>query len=89
MSRRNRILLPLVFLVFALYIVYLTFNIAEYKVEVCMEFQGVKACRTASGATREDALSTAKNNACAQLTSGMTNTMRCTAQEPVSVEWLD
>jgi hypothetical protein len=89
MSKTSRWLLPLIFIAFVGYIVYSTMSVGQFRCRVCMEFQGATACRTASGATKEDALKTAKDNACAQLTSGMGNVRQCDAQEPVSVEWIN
>jgi len=89
MSKSARLVLPAIFLAFVGFLVYSTFHLDQVRVHVCMEFEGKQACKTASGATREDALQTAKTNACGELTSGMGNTRRCAAQEPVSTEWLD
>ncbi|MEJ2079600.1 MAG: hypothetical protein P8Z74_16610 [Acidobacteriota bacterium] len=88
MKKSTRIILPLIFLAFVAYIVYTTTTLSQVKCRVCMEFDGNVACRTASGATRKDALDAAKQNACAQLTSGMTNSRICTAREPVNVDWV-
>lgn len=89
MNKRSRWILPIVFLAFVGFVIYSTMNSNQVRCRVCMEFQGSSACRSASGATKEDALTAAKDNACAQLTSGMGNIRRCVAQEPVSVEWID
>jgi hypothetical protein len=43
----------------------------------------------ASGTTREQAVRTATDNACALIASGMTESMACTSAPPVSVKWLD
>jgi len=53
--------------------------------EVCVTFAGRSACRTAAGATREEAVRTATDNACAFLASGMTDSIRCTNTPPTSV----
>jgi hypothetical protein len=50
-----------------------------------MEFRGGTACRTASAETREDAIRTAADNACAQLVSGMTDSIACTQTPPKSI----
>jgi hypothetical protein len=50
-----------------------------------MEFRGSTACRTASAETREDAIRTAADNACAQLVSGMTDSIACTQTPPKSI----
>jgi hypothetical protein len=53
-----------------------------------VSFNGGRDCRTASAANREEALRTAVSNACAQLASGVTDSVRCENTKPDSVEWL-
>ncbi|MCC6585195.1 MAG: hypothetical protein IT168_00625 [Bryobacterales bacterium] len=62
-----------------------TRNLSAYRVEVCMEYQGRSACRTAAGATREQAERTARDNACALIASGMTDSIACQNTAPQSV----
>jgi len=57
----------------------------RHRVEVCMEYRGQTACRTAAGPTREEAIRTAADNACALLASGMTDSMQCGRTQPKSV----
>ena len=57
--------------------VYSSMNLSSHRVEVCIDFQGRQACKTASGETRENAIRTAATNACAFLSSGMTDSMAC------------
>jgi hypothetical protein len=61
----------------------------EYRVEVCVAFHGANQCRTASADTQDHALRSAQSNACALLVSGVTETMQCEHQDPVSVKWLE
>ncbi len=62
---------------------------SRYRVEVCVEFQGRSACRTAAAATEQNALRTAQENACALVSSGVTDSMQCgNYNKPVSVKWL-
>jgi len=68
--------------------VYSSMDLVGYRVEVCKEFQGRSACRIASGANREAALRTASDNACALISSGMTDSIACQGTTPVSVKWL-
>ena len=75
------ILLPI-----AGFVVYSSFQVSSVECEVCVRFEGRESCRTASAAAREEALRAAVDNACARLTSGMTDTMRCQRGEPASVE---
>ncbi len=62
---------------------------SQFRVEVCMEFQGRSDCRTASGPTEQQALRTATENACALISSGMTDSIACGNTPPKSVRWLD
>lgn len=69
-------------------IAYSTMNMARYRVEVCMQFDGRQACKKTAGQTQDYALHTAKSNACADIASGVTDSMACERSEPVSVKWL-
>jgi hypothetical protein len=68
-------------------IIYSSMNLARQRVEVCMQFNGNTACRTAAGSTKEFALRTATSNACAQISSGVTDSIACERSEPVKVTW--
>jgi hypothetical protein len=69
-------------------IVYSTMSsLGGQRVEVCVQFNGNSACRTASGSTKEFALRTATSNACAQIASGVTDSMACERSEPTKVTW--
>jgi len=76
-------------LVVVAFLVYSSMHIAQYRVEVCIAFHGGNQCRTASADTQEHALRSAQSNACALLVSGVTDTMQCEHQDPVSVKWLE
>lgn len=82
----------LVGIVFALivlgYIVYSSMNLAGHKVEVCITFNGRANCRTASGASEEFARRTATTNACADIASGVTDSIACENTPPNSVKVL-
>ena len=65
-----------------------TMSLAQYRVEVCMDYQGRSSCRTAAGSTEEFALRTATGNACALIASGVTDSMGCERTTPRSVRWL-
>jgi hypothetical protein len=58
-------------------VVLATMGQAAYRVEVCMEFQGASSCRTASASTKPQAERTARENACAQIASGVTDRIQC------------
>ena len=61
----------------------------EVSCEVCIEFRGRTACREALGPTHEEAVRTATDNACAFLSSGMTDTVACQNTPPTSVRCTD
>ncbi len=67
---------------------YSTVSLAKFRVEVCMEFKGNTSCRTASGSTQEFALRTATTNACATISSGVTDSIACDQSTPQKVTWL-
>jgi hypothetical protein len=69
-------------------IVYSSFNLAGHRVEACMAYKGNAACRTVSGASEADARRTAISNACAQIASGMTDSMACEQSTPTKITQL-
>ncbi|GIU74481.1 MAG: hypothetical protein KatS3mg004_1568 [Bryobacteraceae bacterium] len=88
--KRERLVLIAVagFAALAALMTWMMLGARRYRVEVCMEFGGRTACRTASGPTREEAVRTAADNACGLLASGMTESMRCSHSQPKSVRVL-
>jgi hypothetical protein len=66
-------------------IVFSTLSLGGQACEVCMEYQGMSRCRTAHGSTREEAIKTATENACAFLSSGVTDSIACNNTPPKSV----
>ena len=83
---RNLITGLVVVAVVALLMVWGMQGVANVECEVCIEFKGQERCRTAQGSSRDEALRTAINNACAELTGSMAETIQCERSEPVSVE---
>jgi hypothetical protein len=71
-----------------LLVLYSTLGNAKFRCEVCVAYQGRNACRTAAAATQEQAERTAKENACAQIASGVTDSIACDNTTPISVIWL-
>jgi hypothetical protein len=69
-------------------IIYTTMGNAKYRCEVCITFHERSACRTAAASTEAQALRTATENTCAQLASGVTDSMQCESTPPSSVVWL-
>ena len=77
----------LFFLAIVAVIIYSTMNLSRYRVEVCMQFNGRTSCRTTSGSTEEFALRTAMQNACAEIASGVTDSIACEHSQPLRVTW--
>ena len=69
-------------------VVYTTMGQSKYRVEICMKFQGREACAIAGASERMEAQRTAIGQACAQIASGVTDTMGCERGVPMSVTWL-
>ena len=65
-------------------IIYSTFG-PRVRVEVCMEFQGQTTCKTNSASSRDLAIRSAIQNACAEMTSGVTSVMQCQGSSPKSI----
>lgn len=70
-------------------IAYSTLHGPRYRVEVCMAYQGRSSCRTVSAKSEQAALRSATDNACADIASGVTDSMRCEQSEPQRVKWLN
>ncbi len=62
-------------------------NLARYTGEICFTFHGRTECRVASGQTREEAIRTAAEMACAVLASGMSDRIDCTRSTPTRITW--
>ena len=54
--------------------------------EVCIEFNGQTKCRSAKGPNKMEAIKTATDNACAYISSGMTESMSCGRSTPKSTK---
>ena len=76
-------------IVFVAVVVYLSLHLGQVKVEVCMEFRGRSNCGTAAAPTEEEAVRTATDNACATISSGMTDSIACSNTPPTSVRRLE
>jgi len=67
-------------------VVYLSFQVSDFECEVCMNFHGQEVCRTVTGKTELEGMRTGVDNACALLTSGVTETLRCQRTTPRKAE---
>ena len=86
---KKPVLIGIVFVIVILgVLIYSTMNLAQKRVEVCMAYNGQAKCSTASGSSEDYAMRSAVNNACAQIASGVTETMQCENSRPTKVTWL-
>jgi len=86
---KKPVLVGILFVIVVLAVlVYSTLNLAKHRVEVCITFQGHASCRTASGTTEDFARHTAITNACAQISSGVTDSIACENTQPDIVKVL-
>ena len=67
-------------------IIYLINSQFTAECKVCMEFEGRRACASASARDREEAQTAAASSACSVITGGVTSTIKCSHIEPVSVK---
>jgi hypothetical protein len=82
------VIIALVVVAIAVMIVYSTVHGPRYRVEVCMAYQGRSACRKVAAKSEQAALRSAMENACADIASGVTDSMNCTQAQPQRVTWL-
>jgi hypothetical protein len=61
----------------------------QSRCEVCIEFGGARSCNTAHAADRETAIMQATTAACAKLSGGVTDGIRCNASPPLSTTCSD
>jgi hypothetical protein len=86
--KKKSVWLGILFIVVVVgFVVYSTMNTGRIRCAVCITFRGQQACRTASASTRELALRTATENACALISSGVTDSNQCHNTPPDSVRW--
>jgi len=61
----------------------------QVRCDVCVDYGGRSACRTGSGIDRDAAVQGAIYNACAILSSGVTDGIECSAPAPRSAQCYD
>jgi hypothetical protein len=69
------------------FVVYSTIGTGRIRCEVCITYRGRQSCRTAAASTRDLALRAALDNACAIISSGVTDSNQCHNTPPDSVRW--
>ena len=89
MSKSVKLTITVAFLALMAYVVLSSLGLSKARCEVCMEFKGRESCRTARAATKEEAIMTARNNACARITNGRTENILCGGSQPKSVRCSD
>lgn len=70
---------------FIAFVVYRSLQIPTVECEVCITFRGRSDCRTVGGASSNEARAAAITNACALLSSGVTDTLACERTPPTKV----
>ena len=66
-------------------LVYSTLGLQQYSCEVCITYNGNQNCATSAAPSKEEAMRTATDVACAPISSGMTESIQCSNQAPDSV----
>jgi len=83
MSRAGLVGLLLILGVVA-YLLAGSLSASAHRCDVCMQYKGRSQCRTVDAATVELAREGAKQNACAFISGGVTESMACHRETPVS-----
>ena len=68
---------------------WLTVGGDKVRVEVCMQHRDRSACKIAVGDTRDAAIRTGIDNACALIAFGVTENGQCSRSQPLSVRVLE
>jgi len=85
LSKRVKIALAVALAAVVGYILFSPMQLGKVSCEVCMEFKGQKACRTARGPSADEATVTARDNACARIAFGREDSILCGNTPPASV----
>ena len=85
MSKRVKLIVVAGLVAVVGYIVTSSMGTSKVTCEVCVDFKGRQACRTARGPDQEGAIVTARDNACAQIVSGRTDNILCGGSQPASI----
>ena len=90
MNRKTGILIGILFAIgFLAFMTWNMLSLRRNRVEVCIEWNGRTECKVAAGATEQEAIRTATENACALISGGMTDSMNCSHATPNSIKRLD
>jgi hypothetical protein len=83
------ILVTLFIALFLALLLYSTFHGPKYRAEICVTYQGNKACKTVEAKSEDSAIRSGTEGGCADVASGVTDTMKCVGAGPSSVKWLE
>lgn len=72
--------------VFVAALVYVTYEQTSVECRVCITYNGQQKCETVKGSDRPFAQMQATSTACTHLSSGVTESIRCTSTRPDLVE---
>ncbi len=86
MPGMKRLIVPLMFLIFVGVVVYSTLQLRVVSCLVCIEYRGLTECASASGTNEEEARDAAVSVACAQISSGVTESIACSNSPRVREE---
>ncbi len=86
MGNKAKIAFGLLFVLFIAFVVYSSTHLGEYTCEICMEYNGLTECATATGLDELEARNSAINVACAKISSGVTQGIACGNGTPKSVD---
>ena len=86
MSGIKRLIVPGVFLLFVGIVVYSTIQLRVVSCHVCVKYRQRTECASASGRTAEAAREAAVTVACAQVSSGVTESIACSNSPRVREE---
>ncbi|GEM_PF-406012 len=67
-------------------VVWSSLHVGRVRCEVCVDFQGRRACRAVDGDSAGEARRAATTNACALVASGVTESMACERTPPTRAE---
>jgi len=85
MPKLWKILVGVGFIALIGFIIYSATGLAQVSCEVCVEFHGKTSCQPAAGTTKDEAVKTAEDIACAELASGRTESIACERTPPKSI----
>jgi hypothetical protein len=87
MTKRSRVALLLVAIALLLGgLIYGSMSAVQAECELCVEFNGLRECRTGSGTTSDEARRAAQRAACAVMAGGMSETIACQNRRPTMLQ---